>query len=137
MYTKQVHYNRQYTVSVRTCLRAARILLKGQDPVIVPHNVELPAVDRDVGDLPTRVNYLVVCIVPGILLTAVLLVRATGSLLTGPTRDRAVGFTDLRLHEVAPVAGLLALSVLVGLLPGPLLAWITPAAQSLVVLVGR
>ncbi|MCO7218323.1 NuoM family protein [Klenkia sp. PcliD-1-E] len=75
--------------------------------------------------------------VPGILLTAVLLVRATGSLLTGPTVGRAVGFTDLRVHEVAPVAGLLALSVLVGLLPGPLLAWITPAAQSLVVLVGR
>ncbi|MEI4272194.1 NADH-quinone oxidoreductase subunit M [Klenkia sp. LSe6-5] len=74
--------------------------------------------------------------VPGILLTAVLLVRATGSLLTGPTRGRAVGFTDLRPHEAVPVAGLLALSVLVGVLPGPLLAWVTPATESLVALVG-
>ena len=75
--------------------------------------------------------------VPGILLTAVLLVRATGSLLTGPTRGRAIGFADLRLHEVLPVAGLLALSLLVGLLPAPLLDWITPAAGSVVGLVGR
>jgi NADH-quinone oxidoreductase subunit M len=75
--------------------------------------------------------------VPGILLTAVLLVRAIGSLLAGPTRGRAVGFADLRPHEVVPVAGLVVLSVLVGLLPGPLLDWVTPAAGSLVALVGR
>ncbi len=78
-----------------------------------------------------------VAAVPGILLTAALLLRAVQQLLTGPTRGLSVGFQDLRATETLPVAGLLLLALVVGVVPATLLGWITPAATSVVELVGR
>ncbi|WP_432547213.1 complex I subunit 4 family protein [Kineococcus sp. SYSU DK004] len=74
---------------------------------------------------------------PGILLTAALLLRALQRVFTGETRGLSEGFGDLRAHELLPVAGLLALSVGIGLVPQPLLEVVTPAARSVVELVSR
>jgi NADH-quinone oxidoreductase subunit M len=73
----------------------------------------------------------------GILLMTAVLLRAVQRLLTGPVRGPAEGFGDLRPREVVPVAGLLTLSVLVGLVPRPLLDVIEPAAATVTSLVGR
>jgi NADH-quinone oxidoreductase subunit M len=73
----------------------------------------------------------------GILITAALFLRATGDLLTGETRCKAIGFTDLRPWELWSVAPLLVLSLAVGVFPRPLLSVIEPAAGAVVDLVGR
>jgi NADH-quinone oxidoreductase subunit M len=73
----------------------------------------------------------------GILITAALFLRATGGLLTGETRGKALGFTDLRPWELWSVAPLLVLSLAIGVFPRPLLSVIEPAAQAVVDLVGR
>jgi NADH-quinone oxidoreductase subunit M len=69
---------------------------------------------------------------PGIVITAALFLRALQRVFTGPLTGRAKGFTDLRPVEMAPAAGLLALSVGIGLIPAPLLETITPAAGNLI-----
>jgi NADH-quinone oxidoreductase subunit M len=74
---------------------------------------------------------------PGILITAALFLRAVQRLLTGPTRGRAIGFADLHGREVLAVGGLLLLALVIGVVPWPLLDVITPAARSVVELVGR
>ncbi len=74
---------------------------------------------------------------PGILLTAALLLRAVQQLLTGPTRGRSVGFADLRATEALPVVALLGTALVVGIVPATLLGWIAPAAGAVVELVGR
>ena len=74
---------------------------------------------------------------PGILLTAALFLRALQRIFTGPTEGLSVGFTDLRKPESVSVAGLLVLSVAIGILPRPLLDLIEPAASALITLVGR
>ena len=73
----------------------------------------------------------------GILLMTAVMLRAVQSLLTGPVEGLSSDFTDVRTREWVPVAGLLALSVLIGLAPSFLLDVIEPAAQSVAALVGR
>jgi NADH-quinone oxidoreductase subunit M len=73
---------------------------------------------------------------PGILITAALLLLAYQRLFTGQRSDSAVGFTDLRAHEILAVAPLLALSILIGLVPGPLLAVVQPASAFVVSTLG-
>ncbi len=73
----------------------------------------------------------------GILVTAALFLRALQRLFTGETRGRSVDFPDLRPAETWSIAPLLGLSILIGVLPGPLLAVIEPAADAVIHLVGR
>lgn len=73
----------------------------------------------------------------GILITAALFLRALQRIFTGPTRASSVGFGDLRPAELWAVGPLLALSLLIGVLPRPLLDVIEPAAEVVVQLVGR
>lgn len=69
---------------------------------------------------------------PGILITAVLLLRAYQQVFTGPTEKLSTGFRDLRPRETVSLTILMGLSVLVGVVPGPLLALIQPAADVVV-----
>ncbi len=73
----------------------------------------------------------------GILITAALFLRALQRVFTGPTAGLSEGFADVTPREWAPVALLLALSVLIGVLPRPLLDVIEPAASTVAQLVGR
>ncbi|MFZ5848362.1 MAG: complex I subunit 4 family protein [Actinomycetota bacterium] len=73
----------------------------------------------------------------GILITAALFLRALQRIFTGETRGRSAGFTDLRPAEIWSVGPLLLLSLLIGVLPRPLLDVIEPAAEVAVELVGR
>ena len=73
---------------------------------------------------------------PGILITAALLLRAFQRLFTGSTEGLAVGFRDLRPTELLAVAPLLALSLVIGVAPGPLLALVQPAATEVVRVLG-
>ena len=74
---------------------------------------------------------------PGILLTAALFLRAVQRLVTGEPGERSGAVTDVRGAEWAPIAGLLLLSLGIGLLPWPMLDLITPASDAVVDLVGR
>ncbi|HEX2177040.1 MAG TPA: NADH-quinone oxidoreductase subunit M [Nocardioidaceae bacterium] len=73
----------------------------------------------------------------GILLTAALFLRALQRMLTGETRGRSLRFDDLTAPELWSIGPLLALSLLIGVLPRPLLDVIEPAAAVVVQLVGR
>jgi NADH-quinone oxidoreductase subunit M len=68
----------------------------------------------------------------GILITAALFLRAVQRLLTGPVRGRSERFTDLRATEAWAVAPLLALALVIGVVPRPLLEVIEPAADAVV-----
>ncbi len=74
---------------------------------------------------------------PGILLTAALFLRALQRVFTGPVRRHSEGFVDLHPSETLSVAALLALSVVLGVFPRPLLAMIESAATALIGLLGR
>ncbi|UKA68427.1 NADH-quinone oxidoreductase subunit M [Arthrobacter sp. FW306-05-C] len=73
---------------------------------------------------------------PGILITAALFLRALQRVFTGEPRGKSLGLGDLRPAEAWSAGGLLVLSVLIGLVPGPLLDTISPASASLVTLLG-
>ena len=73
----------------------------------------------------------------GILLMTAVLLRAVQQLLTGPPGPLSEGFTDVRPREWVPVGALLALAVVVGLFPRPVLDVIEPAAATVVSLVSR
>jgi len=73
----------------------------------------------------------------GILLTAGLFLRALQQVFTGETQGRSVGFADLGAAELTAVGPLLLLSLLIGVLPRPLLDVIEPAADTVVGLVAR
>ncbi len=73
----------------------------------------------------------------GILVTAALFLRALQRVFTGSTRGSSVGFTDLSPTEAWSAGGLMALSLLVGVLPRPLLDVIEPAARAVVSLTAR
>ncbi|WP_461023321.1 complex I subunit 4 family protein [Thalassiella azotivora] len=79
--------------------------------------------------------------VTGILVTAGLFLLAIRRLLAGerllPAPYPGGAGADLRAHETVPVVLLLALSVLIGLVPGPLLDLVEPAAVAAVDLVSR
>ncbi|MBA8792883.1 NADH-quinone oxidoreductase subunit M [Friedmanniella endophytica] len=68
----------------------------------------------------------------GILITAGLFLRALQRVFTGPQRGASVDFADLSPHEVLAAGLLLVPAVAIGLVPRPLLAVITPAAQTLI-----
>jgi len=74
---------------------------------------------------------------PGILITAALFLRALQTVLMGPTTGRSTGFGDLRPAEVWSIAPLLALTVVLGVFPRPVLAVIEPASRAVVDLVTR
>ncbi|MDM4718265.1 NADH-quinone oxidoreductase subunit M [Micromonospora sp. WMMA1363] len=73
----------------------------------------------------------------GILVTAALFLGALQRVFTGETRGRSAGFADLTARELCSVGPLLLLSLLIGVLPRPLLDVVEPAANRLVDLVGR
>ncbi len=73
----------------------------------------------------------------GILVTAALFLRALQQVFTGETRGPAVGMTDLRPRELWSAGTLMALSLVIGLVPRPLLDVVEPAASQLVSLVAR
>lgn len=73
---------------------------------------------------------------PGIVLLAALMLLAVQRLFTGPRTEAAEGFGDLNRRETASIAPLLALSLLIGVVPGPLLALIEPAATRIMTLLG-
>ena len=76
--------------------------------------------------------------VTGILTTAGLFLLALQRLLTGPELLPSPGrLVDLSARETAVVGALLVVSVVMGLLPGPLLALVGPAAEALVDALGR
>ncbi len=72
----------------------------------------------------------------GILIIAGVLLWTFQRLFTGETRGKAVGFTDVRPHEAWAVAPLLVLSLVIGLVPRPLLDVIEPAATAVVATLG-
>jgi NADH-quinone oxidoreductase subunit M len=74
---------------------------------------------------------------PGILITAALFLWALHRIFLGPSRHALPAPADLRAVEVAAIAPLLGLSLLIGILPRPLLDVIEPAARSVVDLVAR
>ncbi|MEV4201970.1 complex I subunit 4 family protein [Micromonospora globbae] len=73
----------------------------------------------------------------GILITAALFLRALQRVFTGEIRGKSVGFADLRAGERWSIGPLLLLSLLIGVLPRPLLDVIEPAAQTVIGLLGR
>ena len=73
----------------------------------------------------------------GILITAALFLRALQGVFTGATRGLSLDFTDARPFEAWAAGSLLVLSLLIGVLPRPLLDVIEPAARATVSLVGR
>jgi len=73
----------------------------------------------------------------GILVTAALFLRALQRILTGETAGRSIGFADLRAAELWSVGPLLLLSLVIGVVPRPLLAVVEPAAHAVVGLLGR
>ena len=73
----------------------------------------------------------------GLLVTAALFLLAMGRLLLGPAGPRTGRVLDLRPSELAAVGQLLALSLLIGVLPRPLLDIVEPSARAVVDLVGR
>ncbi|NUR86852.1 MAG: NADH-quinone oxidoreductase subunit M, partial [Nonomuraea sp.] len=75
--------------------------------------------------------------VVGILITAALFLRVLQRAFLGGPGELTPLVTDVRPRELAAIAPLLALSLLIGLLPRPLLDLIEPAARALVTAVGR
>ena len=73
---------------------------------------------------------------PGILIVAVLFLRAFQRVFTGPTTGLSPGFDDLRPREIVPLVVLLGLSVIIGIFPGPLIELIAPAADQLIGVLG-
>ena len=71
----------------------------------------------------------------GILITAGLFLWALQRILLGQQRTRGEAFADLRGYEMAAVAPLLVLSLVIGVLPRWLLDVIEPAARTVVTLV--
>ncbi len=75
--------------------------------------------------------------VVGILLSAALFLRALQRMFAGETRGHSLSFADLHPSEAWSVAPLLLLSLLIGVMPRPLLDVIEPASTVVVDLVGR
>ncbi|MFR9780475.1 complex I subunit 4 family protein [Micromonospora sp. MS34] len=74
---------------------------------------------------------------PGILVTAGLFLWALHRIFLGPTRHRLSAAADVTVAEMAAVAPLLALALLIGVFPRLLLDVVEPAARAVVELVGR
>ena len=102
----------------------------------------LPALSGFVAELQVIAGSIAVAPVTavavlGILVTAALFLRALQRVFTGPSAGHSVGFADVAPREGLPVAALLLTSVVIGVLPRPLLDVIEPGAAVVTVLVGR
>ncbi|TDC83623.1 NADH-quinone oxidoreductase subunit M [Actinomadura sp. 7K507] len=73
----------------------------------------------------------------GILITAGLFLRVLHTVVTGPPGELTPRVTDVRRPELAALAPLLALSLLIGVAPRFLLDTIDPLSAAIVALVGR
>ncbi len=73
---------------------------------------------------------------PGIVITAALLLRAFHRVFTGTDGPAVEGFSDLHGRELWGAGSLLVLSFALGVVPGPLLALIRGSAASLVAALG-
>jgi NADH-quinone oxidoreductase subunit M len=73
----------------------------------------------------------------GILITAALFLWALHRLFLGPTRHRLSRAADITAPEAAAVVPLLALALLLGVYPRPLLDLIEPASRAIVDMVAR
>lgn len=69
---------------------------------------------------------------PGILVTTALFLRAFHRVFTGPDGVATAGFTDLDGNETVAAGALLALSLALGVVPGPFLDLIRPFAASVI-----
>ncbi|CCQ14499.1 proton-translocating NADH-quinone oxidoreductase,chain M [Rhodococcus sp. AW25M09] len=74
---------------------------------------------------------------PGIVILAAVMLRALQQVLTGPAGEKTTGFADVRPHEFVSIGGLLLISLVIGVFPGPLLSVVESAATTVVQLVGR
>jgi len=72
----------------------------------------------------------------GILITAALFLRTVQRLLTGSTPEPVREFTDLGARQTAVVGTLMVLSLALGIVPGPVLSLVQPAASSIAALIG-
>ncbi|WP_347753860.1 NADH-quinone oxidoreductase subunit M [Agrococcus sp. ProA11] len=68
---------------------------------------------------------------PGILIVAVLFLRTFQRVFTGGEAGLTPDFADLRRHESVPLVLLLGLAVVIGIVPGPLIEIVAPAAEQL------
>jgi NADH-quinone oxidoreductase subunit M len=66
----------------------------------------------------------------GIVLSALYILLMVQRTMTGPTRPEVAGFKDLNVREVAALAPLLVLIVLLGFYPKPLTSIINPAVAA-------
>ncbi|HZI97787.1 MAG TPA: proton-conducting transporter membrane subunit, partial [Actinomycetales bacterium] len=80
---------------------------------------------------------LTVLAVTGILVTAGLFLLALQRLFTGAPKPTNGVFADVGTRELVSIAPLLALSVVIGLLPRPLLALVEPGSRLVAELVAR
>ncbi len=67
--------------------------------------------------------------VPGIVLAAIYILWMYQRTMTGPVREGVIGMRDLNVREIASVAPLLVLVVVLGFFPQPLLDVINPAVE--------
>ncbi|MCX6398222.1 MAG: NADH-quinone oxidoreductase subunit M [Propionibacteriales bacterium] len=67
--------------------------------------------------------------VTGIVLAAIYILFMYQRTMTGPTREEVSGFSDLNVREVASLAPVLLLIVVLGFFPKPLLSVINPAVD--------
>ncbi len=75
--------------------------------------------------------------VPGIVLAAIYILWMYQRTMTGPVREGVVGMRDLNVREIAALAPLLVLIVVLGFYPKPLLDVINPAVDHTMSQVGR
>lgn len=75
--------------------------------------------------------------VTGIVLAAIYILLMYQRTMTGPTREEVAGIKDLGAREIASLAPLLALIVVLGFFPKPLLSVINPAVEHTLEQVGK
>ena len=74
---------------------------------------------------------------PGIVLVAIYILWMYQRTMTGPVREGVVGMRDLNVREIAALAPLLVLIVVLGFFPKPLLDIINPAVEHTMSEVGK
>ena len=90
--------------------------------------------------LGTFTRYKVAAVVrhaSSIILAAVYILWMYQRTMNGPVRDQVKGFADLRLREMLAVAPLIALIIVIGVYPKPVLDIINPAVQVTMAQVGK
>ena len=75
--------------------------------------------------------------VPGIVLAAIYILWMYQRTMTGPVREGVVGIKDLNVREIAALAPLLVLIIVLGFYPKPLLDVINPAVKHTMSEVGK